>query len=46
MVISDQFDQIAPDCERIQQHDITSLDQVEDGPENREESAPQDDDQS
>jgi Ca2+-binding RTX toxin-like protein len=45
-VISDQFDQIAPDCERVEQRDITSLDQVDDGAENREESAPQDDDQS
>jgi hypothetical protein len=46
LVISDQFDQIDPSCEVIRQSDVTSLDQVQDGPENSEETLPQDDDES
>ena len=37
-VIADQFDQVDNDCERVIRRDITSLDQVEDGEENRTEN--------
>jgi Ca2+-binding RTX toxin-like protein len=37
-VIADQFDQVDNDCERVDRRDITSLDQVEDGEENRTEN--------
>ena len=34
-VKADQFDQVDNDCEHVDRRDITSLDQVEDGDENR-----------
>jgi Ca2+-binding RTX toxin-like protein len=37
-VVADQFDQVDNDCERVIRRDITSLDQVEDGEENRTEN--------
>jgi hypothetical protein len=37
-VIADQFDQTDGDCERVIRREITSLDQVEDGEENRTEN--------
>ena len=37
-VLADQFDQVDNDCERVIRRDITSLDQVEDGEENRTEN--------
>jgi len=37
-VLADQFDQVDNDCERVIRRDITSLDQVDDGEENRTEN--------
>ena len=34
-VLADQFDAVDNDCERVRRRDVTSLDQVADGPENR-----------
>lgn len=45
LVLADQFDAIDADCERVERHDVTSLDQVEDGPENRTENPPEDNDE-
>jgi Ca2+-binding RTX toxin-like protein len=38
LVLADQFDELDNDCERVIRRDITSLDQVEDGEENRTEN--------
>jgi Ca2+-binding RTX toxin-like protein len=45
-VLADQFDQVDNDCERVLRRDITSLDQVDDGPENRTEDPSTDDDET
>jgi Ca2+-binding RTX toxin-like protein len=37
-VLADQFDQVDNDCERVIRRDVTSLDQVDDGEENRTEN--------
>jgi hypothetical protein len=34
-VLADQFDAVDNDCEHVDRRDVTSLDQVEDGTENR-----------
>jgi Ca2+-binding RTX toxin-like protein len=34
-VLADQFDQVDNDCEHVDRRDVTSLDQVDDGDENR-----------
>ena len=34
-VKADQFDQVDNDCEHVDRRDVTSLDQVDDGDENR-----------
>ncbi|MBA3264729.1 MAG: hypothetical protein H0T69_20120 [Thermoleophilaceae bacterium] len=44
-VLADQVDQIDPDCERALRRDITSLDQVDDGEENRTEDPSEDNDE-
>ena len=41
-VIADQYDQVDPDCERVEIRTITSLDQVEDSEENRTEMPSED----
>ena len=35
LVLADQFDAVDNDCERVHRRDVTSLDQVDDGAENR-----------
>ena len=45
LVVTDQFDQLDPDCEVRRQSDITSLDQVEDQEENRTENPSEDRDE-
>ncbi len=44
-MLADQVDQIDPDCERALRRDITSLDQVDDGEENRTEDPSEDNDE-
>ena len=45
LVVTDQFDQLDPDCEVRRQSDITSLDQVDDSEERATENPPEDDDE-
>jgi hypothetical protein len=44
-VLADQFDQIDTDCERVFRRDVTALDQVDDGYENRTEDPSDDSDE-
>ena len=44
-VIADQYDQVDADCEQVDRRDITSLEQVEDGEENRTEEPSEDNDE-
>ncbi len=44
-VLADQYDQVDADCELVKRLDVTSLTQVEDGPENREEAPAADGDE-
>ena len=44
-MLADQYDEVATDCELLKRVPVTSLDQVEDGPENRSEDPSEDHDE-
>ena len=44
-MLADQYDQVDTDCELLKRVPVTSLDQVEDGPENRSEEPSADGDE-